>query len=345
MIFPGSGASTGDCGEVVIAPGVLDNKGSTVVQWLTMRALRQHFPEVYAAVTWKLFFNAGEEIGLPDFPLFWAEHLDLKNTIAALVFEGEPRADRTVTGTRRLTTSRKGMATFRLEVDGVPAHAGGSHDRGANAIHQLARLVERVSALTNYANGLTVNVGLIAGGSARNTVASHAFALGEARANEPAVLEWALDRIKELSGPGDIHTYLDLKRACQVRVVIESITPPWKPSAATMRLFEVWREAGSLTIHWSPSHRGGSRTPMPSPPPWTSSMAWGLTVSSCTVASRSRAKPESQGEYAVCSSFAPKALLNALAINRLAESHLGMAVEANGSPSQTPKWTERPNDR
>ena len=92
----------------------------------------------------------------------------------ALVFEKGRDED-------RIVTSRKGGGTFRIDVEGKAAHAGNSHDKGVNAIHALALLVPRIEALTDYDRGVTVNVGLFSGGTAKNTVAQHAHCIIDAR--------------------------------------------------------------------------------------------------------------------------------------------------------------------
>ena len=57
---------------------------------------------------------------------------------------------------------------------GKAAHAGNNHKDGANAIWALARFVDRAQPLTDYARGVTVNVGNIRGGTSKNTVPERA---------------------------------------------------------------------------------------------------------------------------------------------------------------------------
>jgi glutamate carboxypeptidase len=68
-----------------------------------------------------------------------------------------------------------------VEVTGVPAHSGGAHDKGISAIEELCRKVVALHALTDYASGTTVNVGLIEGGVSINTVAPFAKARVDVR--------------------------------------------------------------------------------------------------------------------------------------------------------------------
>ncbi len=71
-------------------------------------------------------------------------------------------------------TARKGMGAWRVEISGVAAHAGVDFDKGASSIRELARTIETVSAWTDSARGLTVNAGVVAGGTRSNVVAAQA---------------------------------------------------------------------------------------------------------------------------------------------------------------------------
>ena len=71
----------------------------------------------------------------------------------------------------KLKTARKGLGRFTLTVHGKAAHAGLDPEKGANAIVEMARLVQQVYALNDFETGTTVNVGLIEGGISPNTIA------------------------------------------------------------------------------------------------------------------------------------------------------------------------------
>jgi glutamate carboxypeptidase len=75
-----------------------------------------------------------------------------------------------------LTTSRKGVGRFHLEVTGISAHAGVEPQKGASAIEELARQIQSLHSLTDFERGLTVNVGVISGGERPNVVAARAEA-------------------------------------------------------------------------------------------------------------------------------------------------------------------------
>ena len=73
-------------------------------------------------------------------------------------------------------TARKGVGDYRVRVSGKASHAGLDFQKGVNAILELARQIEKISAFTDLKKGLTVNVGIVAGGSRTNVVPAEASA-------------------------------------------------------------------------------------------------------------------------------------------------------------------------
>ncbi len=73
-------------------------------------------------------------------------------------------------------TERKGAGTFLLRARGRAAHAGADFTKGASAVLEVARQTVALSALTDLARGITVNVGVLRGGIRPNVVADHAEA-------------------------------------------------------------------------------------------------------------------------------------------------------------------------
>jgi glutamate carboxypeptidase len=81
-----------------------------------------------------------------------------------------------------LKTSRKGVGRFELAVKGISAHAGLDPGKGVSAIHEMARQVLAIERLQNLTRGMTVNVGVVSGGTRVNVVAEEARATIDARA-------------------------------------------------------------------------------------------------------------------------------------------------------------------
>jgi len=123
-----------------------------------------------------LLLTADEEIGRAySRPLIEAE---ARQSAAALVIEPSTRPDRVV-------TSRRGTGIYQLSIEGVAAHSGAAHQDGVSAIEELAHQIQRLHRLTDYDRGITVNVGMVKGGVARNVVAPHAEALIDLRFQHP----------------------------------------------------------------------------------------------------------------------------------------------------------------
>src|SRR5260370_42662786 len=76
----------------------------------------------------------------------------------------------------KVVTSRKGVGRFVMTVKGPASHAGGRHEDGRSAILEMAKQILRLEAKTDYARGITVNVGLIKGGTGVNVVSAECTA-------------------------------------------------------------------------------------------------------------------------------------------------------------------------
>jgi len=144
-------------------PGTLDMKAGvamalTAIELLAEAGLLQH--EIV------LLLNSDEEVGSPvSRPI--TERLAAE---CSAVYVLEPAQG------LAYKTARKGNGVWRIDVQGKAAHAGVDFEKGASAIRELARVVERVSNWTDLKKGLTVNVGLAGGGSKSNVIAAEAWA-------------------------------------------------------------------------------------------------------------------------------------------------------------------------
>lgn len=225
-------------GDRIYGPGTTDIKGGTAMMQLVLSALREWDSAAFEAVTWKLLWNSSEETLSQHFAEVVRDQLDPASTIAALVFEAEGWPQ----GRPALVVARKGRATFRVTVEGRGSHAGAKHPRGANAITQLGRLVDRIAAITDYSRHRTVNVGVIQGGVAVNRVPHLATADVEMRAFSRDAYQEGVNAMLALNGPGDVRSPVD-GHPCQVRVEILAESPPWPRNPGTDRLFELWKRA------------------------------------------------------------------------------------------------------
>ncbi len=240
-------------GDRIYGPGTIDIKGGTAMMRLVLEGLRAADPAAFDSVTWTLLWNSSEETLSSHFAEVCRERLDPARTVAALVFEAEGRPR----GKPALVVARKGRATFRVTVEGRGAHAGAKHPRGANAITQLARVVDRIAALTDYERQLTFNVGVVSGGLAVNRVPHLATADLEMRAFERGVYRDGMSAVLALAGRGDVTSPVD-GHPCQVRIEVLSESPPWPRNEGTDRLYAAWKAAGvELGMEIEPEERGG----------------------------------------------------------------------------------------
>ncbi len=147
-------------------PGVLDMKAGLAFFLFAMRALRElEIPVAHEVV---LLVNPDEETGSKN-SRAGTEAMARKSK-AVLVLEPGTGLE------GRLKTARKGIGGYKLKVRGVAAHAGVDFQKGASAVVELARQIERISGFTDPERGITVNPGVISGGTRSNVIAAEASA-------------------------------------------------------------------------------------------------------------------------------------------------------------------------
>ena len=147
-------------------PGILDMKSGITAAMFALTALRRLRTPVRKRVT--LLLTSDEEVGSRSSrPII--ERL-ARGCDAALVVEpaSGPRG--------ALKTARKGVGEYRLVVHGRATHAGLDFAGGASATVELARQLVRVARFSRPRRGITVNVGVIGGGTRSNVVAERAWA-------------------------------------------------------------------------------------------------------------------------------------------------------------------------
>jgi glutamate carboxypeptidase len=158
-------------GDLARGPGVLDMKGGLVVVAFALKALAAT-GGLDAVVPVRVVIVSDEEVGSPEGQGVIAAAVS--GSSAGLVFEAGREGDAVI-------TRRKGVGAMTVVAHGRAAHAGNAHKEGANAVWAVARFVDRVQQLTDYARGVTVNVGRASGGQTANTVPDRADALLDLR--------------------------------------------------------------------------------------------------------------------------------------------------------------------
>src|SRR3954447_25582709 len=222
-------------------PGVLDMKAGLTLFIYAARALRDLEIPVNRRVV--LLVVSDEEVGSTESrPLTEAE---ARLSEAVLVLEPG-------TGlTGKLKTARKSVGRYVLSVQGKAAHAGVSFGDGASAIVEAARQIQAITSLTDLERGITVNPGVINGGTRSNVVAAAARVELDVRAVRLKDAEEVERRLKSLK-PADSR--------CNIQVEGEINRPPMERTKGIAALFaaaeRIAREMG-LQIEES-STGGGS---------------------------------------------------------------------------------------
>jgi glutamate carboxypeptidase len=216
-------------------PGVVDMKAGVVMALAAVAALTELGRE--RPVT--LLLVSEEEVGSPVSRAI-TEKLALG---CSAVFVLEPAQG------LAYKTARKGVGQFELRVEGVASHAGVDFGSGHSAVLEMARLVEKVSGFTDLSNGLTVNVGVIGGGTRSNVVAAECVAEVDVR------IARAADAAKV------VRMFRGLKttdKACRVTVTGGINRPPMERRAETIKLFRLAKKlAEEMGLELEEASTGG----------------------------------------------------------------------------------------
>jgi len=220
-------------------PGVLDMKGGIAFFLFAVQALRDLDIPTPAKVLLQL--NADEEVGSESSRAFTEKNA--ANSHAVLVLEpGTGLAG-------KLKTARKGVGDFTIEVRGLASHAGVDFEAGASAILELARQLDRVATFTNLKRGITVNPGVISGGTRSNVVAA------EARAE----VDIRILRLKDAPAlEKKFRSLRPIDRRCTITITGGLNRPPMERSAGIAKLFATAKAlARELGIEIEESLTGG----------------------------------------------------------------------------------------
>ena len=166
-------------GDKIFGPGTMDMKAGIVI---SLAAIEQAQKQgLKRPVT--LLCTSDEEIGSHTS----RAHIERLAKESALVLVMEPAMP-----DGSIKTWRKGVGEFHVKAKGRAAHAGGDHEKGRNAIEELAHQIIAIQKLTDYSKQTTLNVGVIHGGTVSNVVPEEARIQVDVRVMQPG--EW--DRIE-----------------------------------------------------------------------------------------------------------------------------------------------------
>jgi glutamate carboxypeptidase len=220
-------------------PGALDMKSGIAFFIFAVRALRELDIPVRSRV--KMLLNSDEEVGSDSSRTLTQE--TARRAKAVLVLEPGTGLE------GKLKTARKGVGDYTITVRGRASHAGVDFAAGASAIVELARQIERVTGFVNLKRGITVNPGVISGGTRSNVVAAEAQTVVDIRVPRLRDAE-TLDRKFQLLKPVD--------KRCKIEVEGGMNRPPMERSIGIVQLFRTAQQlARDLGITLEESMTGG----------------------------------------------------------------------------------------
>jgi glutamate carboxypeptidase len=208
----------------LLAPGIADNKSGLLSGLFAMAALEDlRLLETPGMIS--LFCGADEETDMrTSLPIF--SELAPQYDLALVLEAGRENGD--------IVEARKTSAHYVLEIEGREAHAGVEPHRGANAILSMAHRIVRLQALNEMRPGVTVNVGVVQGGTMPNVVPGYARAEIDVRAVARADLEPVTAAIQEIVDSVDVpHTKAALRGGWKA--------PPMPRTSASAALVDVAR--------------------------------------------------------------------------------------------------------
>jgi glutamate carboxypeptidase len=225
----------------IYGPGIFDMKANCGLILEVLRALSELKIVPRCAVT--IALTCDEEVGsFSGWPLIEATAKSV-NTRCAFVMEPPAPGGRVKTG-------RKGTGIFAMKVEGKAAHAGLDPEKGASAILELARQTERLHSINGSGSGITVNVGVVRGGTRSNVVAAEAEAEIDVRFSTEAEAR-EIERMLGSVTPIDDRTKVFVSGGIN--------RPPLERTAAVVALFEQARGiAGQLDFDLGEAQVGGA---------------------------------------------------------------------------------------
>jgi glutamate carboxypeptidase len=197
--------------------GVFDMKANIVLMFEAIRSIAESGQKPKRPVN--ILLTCDEEVGSPT----GREIVEAEAAKAAFVLISEP----SLAG--KAKTGRKGTAGYTVSVRGIPAHAGLEPEKGASAVLELARQIERIHSFADETKATTVNVCTMGGGTATNVIPEHAECSIDVRFTSLDEANRVERELKTLAPFDD-----------RVRVTVEGAInrPPMERSEKVVALFE-----------------------------------------------------------------------------------------------------------
>jgi glutamate carboxypeptidase len=205
-------------GDSAFGPGIYDMKGGAYLAYHAFRQLCASGDRSPLGVT--QLYVSDEEIGSPTSRAL----IESEGVKAKYVLVTEPARDG-----GKIVTGRKGVGRFEVFIKGVPAHAGSKPEDGRSAIRELANVITTLEAMSDPKRGITLNVGVVKGGTRPNVIAEEAYAEVDLRVPTLADADDLVAKILDLKSKSE---------GVSVTVTGDLNRPPYEKGNAGTALFE-----------------------------------------------------------------------------------------------------------
>jgi glutamate carboxypeptidase len=205
-------------GDSAFGPGIYDMKGGAYLAYHAFRQICADGARSPLGVT--QIYVSDEEIGSPTSRAL----IEAEGRRAKYVLVTEPARDG-----GKIVTGRKGVARFEVFIKGVPAHAGSRPEDGRSAIRELGNVIQTLEAMNDLKRGISVNVGVVRGGTRPNVIAEEAYAEVDLRVPSIADSDEMVAKILGVKSRTE---------GVSVKVAGELNRPPYEKSNAGTALYE-----------------------------------------------------------------------------------------------------------
>ncbi|WFU56015.1 M20 family metallopeptidase [Bradyrhizobium pachyrhizi] len=205
-------------GDSAFGPGIYDMKGGAYLAYHAFRQVCADGARPPLGIT--QLYVSDEEIGSPTSRAL----IEAEGRKAKYVLVTEPARDG-----GKIVTGRKGVARFDVTIKGAPAHAGTRPEDGRSAIRELGNVIQALEAMNDLKRGVTVNVGVVRGGTKPNVIAEEAYAEVDMRVPTMADADELVPKILGITSRTE---------GVSVKISGELNRPPYEKSNAGAALYE-----------------------------------------------------------------------------------------------------------
>ncbi len=167
-------------------PGVADMKSGLLSIYYLCEQLNKDKTKLSITVA----FNGDEEIGSPN-SVSWLQSIGKRSKCCFVMEAGRENGS--------FVKNRKGCADLKLTFEGKAAHAGVEPEKGASAVIAMANWLIELNKLNDYTKGISVNTGVVSGGTASNVVPDRAECLIDLRFKNAEDFLHIKEEVKKLS--------------------------------------------------------------------------------------------------------------------------------------------------